>query len=97
MLPNFDINSFRNKTGKSYFDEDVEKVLLFNIPKKKQGKLSKDFNKTFNKLLSELDLHPDEGGKIRFKEKIWQIMEQPLIQRGSNVKSPKIIFQKKLP
>jgi len=44
-------------------------VLLVNIPKKKQGKFSKDFNKNFNKLLSELDLHPDEQGKIQFKEK----------------------------
>jgi len=59
----------KNKTGKSYFDEDSEKVLLVNIPKKKQGKFSKDFSKNFNKLMSDLDLHPDEGGKIRFKEK----------------------------
>ncbi len=44
-------------------------MLLVNIPKKKQGKFSKDFNKNFNKLLSELDLHPDEGGRIQFKEK----------------------------
>jgi VacB/RNase II family 3'-5' exoribonuclease len=62
--------SSKNRYGNAGFDEDSNgKVLLVNIPKKKQGKFSKDFSKNFGKLLSELDLHPDEGGKIQFKEK----------------------------